>query len=74
MPVPSYLTIPSDDDEFRATVEELIARVHDVERLRECVAKIYPNAHISIQNPLGSLPGQPMRVYIYRDGIARPAE
>lgn len=62
-------TMPSDDDEFRTTVEKLADEADDVERLRDLIATMYPNAHVSVQASLGALPGQPMRVYIYRDGV-----
>jgi hypothetical protein len=68
MPVRSYVTIPSDDEEFRSTVERLGAEVDDIDRLRGLLADIYPNAHVSAQSPLGSLSGNPTRLYIYRDG------
>jgi hypothetical protein len=64
----TYSTIPSDDEEFRTTVAKLADEAGDVDRLRELIGSLYPDAHVSIQDALGSLPGQPMRVYIYRDG------
>lgn len=67
MPVRWYLTIPSDDQEFRTTVEKLGAEVENVHRLQELVAAVYPDAHVSVGDPLGALPGDPMRVYVYRD-------
>jgi hypothetical protein len=74
MPVRSYVTIPSDDEEFRSTVERLGAEIDDVDRLRELLAAVYPNAHVSAQSPLGSLSGKPTRLYIYRDGVKAEEE
>lgn len=69
MPVRSYVTIPSDDDEFRSTVEQFVADIDDIDRLREYIVAIYPKAHVSVQSPLGALSGEPTRTYIYRDGV-----
>ena len=51
-----------------------MAQAEDVERLRELVQTVYPGAHISVQDTLGALPGQPIRVYIYRDGYPPSGE
>jgi hypothetical protein len=64
----SYLTIPSDDKEFRATVEKLGADADEIAGLRDRLAQVYPDARVSIGDSLGALPGEPLRVYIYRDG------
>lgn len=69
MPIVSYVTIPSDDDEFRSTVEQLVAQTDDLDRLRDRIVALYPKAYVSAQSPLGSLSGEPTRTYIYRDGF-----
>ncbi len=74
MPVRSYVTLPSDDDEFRTTVEQLVAETDDIDRLREYIAAVYPKAYVSAQSPLGSLSGEPTRTYIYRDGSLAKGE
>jgi hypothetical protein len=66
--VHTYATIPSDDAEFRSSVEKLAEQAEDLDRLREGIATAYPSARVSVQSSLGTLPGQPVRVYVYRDG------
>jgi hypothetical protein len=73
-PVRVYVTIPSDDKEFRATVEKLGAQASDFDRLRELVVEVYPDARVSVGELLGALPGEPTRVYVYRDRNVHQAD
>ncbi len=49
-------------------VEQLAAHAHDVDALKELLTGVYPSARVSVGDSLGALPGEPTRVYVYRDG------
>lgn len=66
----SRLVFKLDDvmaDAGYARVETTAPGIRDIAQLHEIIATVHPDAHLSVQGPLGTGAGRRVMVYSYRD-------
>jgi hypothetical protein len=63
-----FTAIPSEDHTFRHAVAEALRDAPTRDSLQSALRTSYPQARVVVQDPLGGIPGAPLKLYVYRDG------